>query len=160
MRTNSKKKKKIGREGKVVETGESKFGKRKYNRGWKVEGQWVFGGIEWGSGKTFLVAVHNRMAETVAVIKEWILPGTTVVTAGRHMLVSRRNGLNTTVNHSLSFVNPTTGAHTNTIESTWKHMKATLSPYNNQTMFCTCLNTCSDRNVRIRKLTHLWSQRH
>jgi hypothetical protein len=27
-------------------------------------------------------------------------------------------------------VDETTGAHTNTIDSTWKHIKASLSPYN------------------------------
>ncbi|KCZ79723.1 hypothetical protein H312_02894 [Anncaliia algerae PRA339] len=37
---------KIGGEGVVVELGESKFGKRKYNRGHRVEGAWVFGGVE------------------------------------------------------------------------------------------------------------------
>lgn len=34
----------IGGEGKVVEIDESKFGKRKYNVGRLIEGQWVFGG--------------------------------------------------------------------------------------------------------------------
>ena len=34
--------KKIGGEGKVVEIDELKFGKRKYNVGRVVEGQWVF----------------------------------------------------------------------------------------------------------------------
>lgn len=36
----------IGGCGKNVEIDESKFGKRKYNRGKRVEGQWVFGGVE------------------------------------------------------------------------------------------------------------------
>ncbi|KAJ4428335.1 hypothetical protein ANN_24354, partial [Periplaneta americana] len=37
---------KVGGDGKVVEIGESKFGRRKYNRGHFVEGQWDFGGVE------------------------------------------------------------------------------------------------------------------
>ncbi|GFS76729.1 DDE_Tnp_IS1595 domain-containing protein [Nephila pilipes] len=44
---------KIGGAGKIVEVDESKFGKRKYHRGHAVEGQWVFGGVERGSGKLF-----------------------------------------------------------------------------------------------------------
>ncbi|KAF8794324.1 hypothetical protein HNY73_002315 [Argiope bruennichi] len=64
---------------KIVEVDESKFGKRKYNRGHLVEGQWVFGGVERGSGRTFLVAVHDRKAETlVSCIKQWIEPGTII----------------------------------------------------------------------------------
>ena len=36
----------IGGNGIEVEIDESKFGKQKYHRGHKVEGQWVFGGRE------------------------------------------------------------------------------------------------------------------
>ncbi|GFT70466.1 DDE_Tnp_IS1595 domain-containing protein [Nephila pilipes] len=38
---------------KVVEVDESKFGIWKYNRGHYVEGQWVFWGVERGSGRCF-----------------------------------------------------------------------------------------------------------
>jgi hypothetical protein len=37
---------KIGGPGVIVEIDEAKFGKRKYNRGHRVEGAWVFGGVE------------------------------------------------------------------------------------------------------------------
>ena len=47
----------IGGPGKVVEIDESKFGKRKYNRGRVVDGHWVFGGIERGSKSAFMVVV-------------------------------------------------------------------------------------------------------
>ncbi|EFX68062.1 hypothetical protein DAPPUDRAFT_260665 [Daphnia pulex] len=39
----------IGGPGSVVEIDESMFGKRKYNRGKKRKGVWVFGGVERGS---------------------------------------------------------------------------------------------------------------
>ena len=35
-----------------------------------------------------------------------------------------------TVNHSLWFIDPDTGTHTNTIESTWHHVKVFLGAYN------------------------------
>jgi hypothetical protein len=63
-----------------VETDESKFDKRKYNRAQKVKGQWVLGGADRGSGKTFPVAIHDRSPEPlVSINKEWICHGTTVI---------------------------------------------------------------------------------
>ena len=50
---------KIG-EGQVVEIDESKFGKRKYDKGHHMEGKWVFGGIERSFGKIFLVPVEKK----------------------------------------------------------------------------------------------------
>ena len=59
---------KLGGVGKVVEIDESKFGKRKYNRGHRVEGQWVFGGYERGSGRVFMVPVRNRGTKTLLAV--------------------------------------------------------------------------------------------
>lgn len=51
---------KIGGLGKTVQIDKSKVGKRKYHCGQRVEGQWVFGGIEEESRKCFLVPVEDR----------------------------------------------------------------------------------------------------
>jgi transposase-like protein len=124
---------KIGGPNKTVEIDESKFGRRKYHRGHPVKGQWVFGGVERESGETFLVPVKDRTAETLmAVIRDWIEPGTTVISDGwkaYHDLASQ-GYTHLTVNHSLHFVDPNTGVHTNTIESTWHHAKVFLGQYN------------------------------
>ncbi|KAL4113901.1 hypothetical protein QTP88_017455 [Uroleucon formosanum] len=70
----------MGGEGKVVEIDESKFGKRKYHRGHRVEGQWVFGGVERETGRCFLVPVERRDKDTLlALVKDWILTGTTII---------------------------------------------------------------------------------
>ena len=122
-----------GGESKVVEIDESKFGKMKYHRGHYMKGQWVFGGAERGTGRTFLVAVHDRSAETlIGLIKQWILPGTTIISDcwAAYNSLREEGYTHFTVNHSITFVDQTTGAHTNTIESTWKHVKVLLSPYN------------------------------
>ncbi|GFV21207.1 DDE_Tnp_IS1595 domain-containing protein [Trichonephila clavipes] len=61
----------------------------------QIGGQWVFGGVERGTRKMFLVAVHNRTKETLmGLIQEWIKPGTTIysdcwksyATLGQHIL--------------------------------------------------------------------------
>ena len=59
------KREKIGGPGKLVQIDESKIGKRKYHRGHVVEGQWVFGGIEEDSRKSFIETVENRTEETL-----------------------------------------------------------------------------------------------
>jgi hypothetical protein len=50
----------IGGVGLEVEIDESKYGRRKHHRGHRIEGQWVFGGFERGSGSVFMVALENR----------------------------------------------------------------------------------------------------
>ena len=43
-------------------------GKRKYNRGHQVDGQWVFGGIERGTTNAFMLVVSDRTKNTVLPI--------------------------------------------------------------------------------------------
>ena len=97
-----------------------------------MKGQWVFGGVQRGTGRTFLVAVHDRSAETLIGLIKRILPGTTIISDCWAAYNSLRDEGYThfTVNHSITFVDKATGAHTDTIESTWKHVKAILSLYN------------------------------
>ncbi|KAJ8937695.1 hypothetical protein NQ314_011751, partial [Rhamnusium bicolor] len=69
----------IGGPNKIVEIDEAKIGKRKYNRGRYLEGQWVFGAIERGTKRFFHEAIEQRNTETLlGIIKQRILSGTTV----------------------------------------------------------------------------------
>ena len=114
----------IGGEGKIVKIDESKFGKRKYHRGRRVDGVWVFGGIERGSRKCFLVTVEDRTADTlIPIIKQYILPGTKIIGWKSYSALSEEGYIHGTVNHSVEFVN---SDHTQTIESTWRAVKWSL----------------------------------
>ena len=97
-------------------------GHRKYNRGHIVNGKWIFGGIERQSGEMFLVPVPQRDAQMlITVIHEWFLPGTTVVSDcwKAYSQLSDDGFMHLTVNHSVNFVDPDTGAHNQIIERVW-----------------------------------------
>jgi hypothetical protein len=71
---------KIGGPNKTVEIYESKFGRSKCHRSHPVYGQWVFGFVEGEFGKTFLVPVPDKPADTLkAIIDAGIEPGTTII---------------------------------------------------------------------------------
>ena len=59
-------------------------------------------------------------------LRSWVIVG------GAYRDLDAQGYTHCTVNHSIRFVDQRTGAHTNTIESTWRHVKAYLSPYNRQ----------------------------
>ena len=123
---------KIGGPGKTVEIDESKFGKRKYHRGRRVDGVWVFGGIERESKRSFFRTVEHRDAETLLpILKEFVLPGTTIISDcwKAYCSLESEGYIHLTVNHSKEFVNKETGACTNTIESTWHAVKNSLPRY-------------------------------
>lgn len=110
----------------IVEIDESLFTKRKYQVGRVVKSPWVVGGIDIISKEAFFVEVIKRDSETLrTIILEKINPGSIIVTdewrgywgleeLGYHHL---------TVNHSINFVCPRTGANTQLIENTWGVLK-------------------------------------
>ncbi|KAL7743276.1 hypothetical protein ACLKA6_016217 [Drosophila palustris] len=116
----------IGGPGKIVEIDEAKVGKRKYNRGRVVEGQWVFGGIERESGDFFIFPVDCRNAETLlSIIKDRIADGTTIMSDcwKAYNCLKDEGFVHQTVNHSKNFVDPETRAHTQNIERLWRDMR-------------------------------------
>lgn len=120
---------KIGGEGFTVEIDESCFSRRKNNVGKVYPQQWVFGGVCRETKQTFLYAVPDRTAATLKqCIKDTILPKTTVISD----LWKAYEGLDRdedmqyvhlTVNHSQNFIDPISGAYTQTIESVWAAAK-------------------------------------
>ncbi|KAM8718703.1 hypothetical protein ACLKA7_001421 [Drosophila subpalustris] len=117
---------KLGGVGKVVEIDEAKVGKRKYNCGRVVEGQWLFGGIERESGDFFIVPVESRSTETLlSIIKERVADGSTIKSDcwRAYNCLESEGFVHQTVNHSKNFVDPETQAHTQNIERLWRDMK-------------------------------------
>ena len=97
----------IGGPGKTVEIDESKFSKRKYNRGRYVEGHWVFGGIERDSSEAFMVEVQDRSAATLLpIILKHVRPGTNIISDEwrAYSQLSSQGMSHQTVNHSVNFI--------------------------------------------------------
>ena len=120
---------KIGGPGIELEIDESKFGRRKYNRGRYVDGHWVFGGTERLTGESFLVEVQQRDAQTLLpIIRQYIRPGSVVYSDEwrAYSQLQSHNYSHLTVNHSLNFVDPVTGAHTQCVERMWGACKQML----------------------------------
>lgn len=121
---------KIGGLGKTVQIDESKFGRRKFNKGRRVDGHWVLGMIEDGSEDLRLeVCPENiRSAEAlIPLIKKHVNPGTTIHTDywKAYDCLSEHGFVHKKVNHSdpdNPFVAPD-GTHTQRIESQWRVVK-------------------------------------
>ena len=123
----------IGGPGIDVEIDESKFGRRKYYKGHKVEGQWVFGGRESNDkSKIFMVPVSDRKTQTLEnLIKKYIKPGSIIHSDcwKAYNNLDKLGYKHVTVNHSKQFKNPITGACTNRIECDWRHAKVSMPKY-------------------------------
>lgn len=129
---------KIGGRNEIIEIDETKIAKRKYNKGHKVEGAWVIGGIQRSrlknkvkneNKKIFLEPIEERNIENInEIINKYIKKGTTIYTdcwKGYNDL-NKIGYKHKTVNHKKHFKDPITGIHTNTIEGTWNGLKQSI----------------------------------
>lgn len=111
----------------ILEADESKFGKRKYHRGHRVEGVWILGIVERSfSRKILYFIVKNRKMHTIdAIFKKFVKKGSIIHTDGWKGYLNLKNidYVHKSVNHSLNFVDPLTGVNTNTIEGNWSTLK-------------------------------------
>ena len=87
---------------------------------------WVFGMVDAGHVPAlgYMEVVDQRDASTLLpIIRDHILPGTTIWSDmwAAYNRVSTLPGVSSheTVNHSIQFVNPRSGVHTNAIEAYW-----------------------------------------
>ena len=122
----------LGGSGVVVEIDEAKFGRRKFNTGRIIDGTWVFGGFERGTKNCFLVPVPSRGSDVLLeVIKTWIRPGTTVISDcwKAYDCLSSEGFVHQNVNHSMNFVDPHSGAHTQNIERIWREVRGGISRF-------------------------------
>ena len=115
---------------KIVEIDESKFFRPKYNRGRHRDGHWVFGGIERGTKKCFLVEVAQRDANTLLpTIEDWIEPGTQIISDGwaaYNRVDQIQGGIYTheVIIHEQNFVDPNDPSiHTQNVENMWSRAK-------------------------------------
>lgn len=115
----------------VCEIDESVFGRAKYNRGkgLALPLYWIFGAVDCVSRRVVMEHADKRDSETLLpMIISWVEQGTTI----HSDCWKAYNGLagmgytHETVNHSENFVDPSTGAHTQMIESTWGACKRFL----------------------------------
>ena len=123
---------------KIVEMDESFFpGAPKFNRGrrlgtsWDDEDKWMFGLTESGSLDCILKQVPSSRSRKsfLPIINQYTLQGTLFCSDGwkayfklaEHLDIE--DALHFPVNHSKNYVDPDTGAHTQTIESLWVMLK-------------------------------------
>ena len=133
---------KLGGFGKIVEMDESYFaGASKYGKGrrlgedpWEDLSKWAFGLAERGSLDCVLQTVHSSRSRALLMpmINENCADGTIFCSDGWKAYVKLsehvelEDTLHFAVNHTNNYVDPITGAHTQTIEGIWNHCKSFL----------------------------------
>ena len=89
--------------------------------------QWVFGGVCRETKDVFLIAVSDRGSETLmGCIEQFVEKNSLIMShcwSSHKCLKDHPNYRHMDVNHSKNFVDPVTGAHTQSVESMWRDAK-------------------------------------
>ena len=114
----------------VVEIDESKFGRRKYNKGHKVDGVWVLGMVEKTLERRIkIIAIDERTKNSLNNVINNSVDSKSIIHTdcwkGYNDLKNKFK-IHNTVNHSKNFKDPETGVHTNTIEGCWYAVKSSV----------------------------------
>ena len=116
----------IGGPNTTVEVDESLFARIKNHQGRNLPQQWVFGGICRETRECFMYTAPDRSAATLLpIIAQSILPGSTVMPDlwAAHGGIGAMRFQHHTVNHTLNFVDPVTGTHTQNVKNSRKNAK-------------------------------------
>ena len=119
--------------------------------------QWVFGMVDTSQSPALgvMVMVPCRNAATLLpIIQQHVRPGTVVWSdewaAYRRVQQLPAVSQHGTVNHSIEFVNPSTGVHTQSIESYWNRVKTKFKRMKG--VQCTMMSSYLDE--------FMWRERH
>jgi len=130
-----------GGPGQVVEIDESLIGHRKYHRGRLIPGTWVFGIYNRNTKELRMFQCPNNKRDQktlLPIIKANIAKGTKIMSDcwASYKCLNKHGYTHETVKHAENFVDPITGAHTQTSECNWRHLKTNMRkggiPYENK----------------------------
>ena len=133
MGTKQRNRGRIGGPGHVVQIDECKIGRRKFHRGRIVEGNWILGMIDIVMNEVRMEVCpnNNRDANILYnLISQHVDLASTIHTdswRGYNGLLAGGFAAHLRVNHSVTFVDPQTNAHTNNIELRWRALRHRLS---------------------------------
>ncbi len=127
---------KLGGPSCIVEIDETLISKRKYNRGRLIQQKLLFGVIDRQTHEIFVKCVDKRSKAILGNIIKQVIEEESIVMSDQWPAYMSFFGRDEpdfyqhfSVNHSENFVDPETGAHTQTIENLWLLIKKRLRKF-------------------------------